>query len=81
MVASVVGPEGVGEPLKLVDGGTEEFYSLLRDRGFGESQATSLAQTLQVYAARTLFDTEHPDLPSAFTAQVESALEVSYVLS
>ena len=81
MVASVVGPEHVGEPLKLVDGGTEEFYSLLRTKGIGESMATSLCQTLQVYAARTLFQQEHPELPSAFVAQLENAQEVSLVYS
>jgi len=79
VVASVVGPERVGEPLKLVDGGTEEFYSLLMSNGLGESMAASLCQTLEVYAARTLFEGEHPDLPSAFMAQVENALEVSLV--
>src|SRR5262245_42031539 len=56
VVAAVIGPERVGEPLKLVDGGTEEFYSLLLTHGVGESMAASLCQTLQVYAARTLFE-------------------------
>jgi len=78
-VASVVGPERVGEPRALVDGGTEEFYSLLMGNGMGDSMAASLCQTLEVYAARTLFDSEHPALPSAFMAQVENALEVSGV--
>jgi len=81
VVASVLGPDRVGEPLKLVDGGTEEFYSLLQERGVGTSMAASLCQTLEVYAARTLFENEHPSLPSAFMAQVENALEVADVLS
>ncbi len=81
VVASVVGPEAVGEPLKLVDGGTEEFQSLLLERGFQASLAISLCQTLEVYAARTLFQGEHPDLPSAFIAQLENAQEVSDVLT
>lgn len=81
MVAAVLGPERVPEPLKLVDGGTEEFYSLLMERGFGTSLAASLCQTLQVYAARTLFSETHPELPSAFVAQVATAEETSLALA
>ncbi len=72
-VASVIGPERVGDTRKLVDGGTEEFYSLLMQHGYGQSLSASLCQTLEIYAARTLFSAEHPELPSAFTAQIENA--------
>ncbi len=77
IVASILGAENVKPPRELVDGGTEEFLSLLEEIGVGKSLAASLAQTLEVYAARTLFESDHPLLPSAFMAQVESALEVT----
>jgi len=79
LVASILGPNAVDEPLKLVRGGTEGFESLLLERGFGSALAASLSQTLEVYAARTLFESEHPELPSAFMAQVENAREVASV--
>jgi hypothetical protein len=79
-VASVLGPNQVTDPLKLVHGGTDGFKSLLSERGFGDALAASLCQTLEVYAARTLFEPRQPDLPSGFMAQVEKAREVSDAL-
>jgi len=79
LVASVMGATKVTDPMKLVHGGTDGFRSLLSERGFGEALAASLCQTLEVYAARTLFETKQPDLPSGFLAQVEKAREVSDV--
>jgi hypothetical protein len=79
LVASVLGPKEVTDPMKLVHGGTDGFKSLLGERGFGEALAASLCQTLEVYAARTLFESKQPDLPSGFLAQVEKAREVSDV--
>lgn len=77
VVASVLGPGNVIDPLKLVAGGADGFRSLLLEKGFTHPHAESLAQTLEVFAARTLFEREHPDLPSGFMAQVEQAREVS----
>ena len=79
LVASIMGTEQVTDPMKLVHGGTDGFKSLLGERGFGDVLAASLCQTLEVYAARTLFEPRQPDLPSGFMAQVEKAREVSDV--
>jgi len=80
LVASVLGSKQVADPMKLVHGGTDGFHALLCERGFGESLASSLCQTLELYAARTLFEGKQPDLPSGFMAQVEHAQEVSSAL-
>ena len=77
LVASVVGAERVTDPLKFVRGGTDAFQLLLEERGFGNVLAESLCQTLEVYAARTVFEPRQPDLPAGFVAQVERAREVS----
>jgi hypothetical protein len=79
LVASVMGSTRVPDPMKLVHGGTDGLRSLLTTRGFGDDMATSLCQTLEVYAARTLFEAKQPDLPSGFMAQVENAREVGDV--
>jgi hypothetical protein len=81
IVASVLGQEDVGDPMKLVNGGGDGFQALLVQKGVDESFAASLRQTLEVYAARTLFDDKHPALPAAFTAQVDNAMEVSGVFT
>jgi hypothetical protein len=81
LVASVLGPAQVLDPMKLVHGGADGFKSLLAERGFGNELAASLCQTLEVYAARTLFEDRQPNLPSGFEAQVEKAREVSYALA
>jgi len=80
LVASVMGPTQVPDPLKLVHGGTDGLRSLLGERGFGRELAASLCQTLEVYAARTLFESRQPELPAGFMAQVEKAQEVSLAL-
>lgn len=80
LVASVMGPAQVREPMTLVRGGADGLRSLLGEWGFAETQASSLCQMLEVYAAKTLFDARQPELPSGFMAQVEKAEEVSYAL-
>lgn len=77
VVASLVGPEVVTEPLKLVQGGTDSFHSWLADQGFADSQALPLCQQLEIFAARTLFEPRCPDLPSGFVASIEKAQEFS----
>ena len=77
LIASVLGPEKVVDPLKLVKGGAAGYRSLLEEWGFETAQAESLAQTLEVYAARTLYETRQPELPAGFIAQVEKAKETS----
>ena len=80
LIASVLGPEKVTDPLKLVKGGTAGYCALLEGWGFEPSQAESLAQTLEVYAARTLYEPRQPELPAGFLAQVEKAKETSDAL-
>jgi hypothetical protein len=80
LIASVLGPEKVTDPLKLVKGGAAGYRSLLEEWGFEPSQAESLAQTLEVYAARTLYEPRQPELPAGFIAQVEKAKETSDAL-
>ena len=79
VVASVLGPSNVVDPLKLVAGGADGFYHFLLEKGFTASLADGLRKTLEVYAGRTLFEKQHPELPSGFMAQVENAEEVSRV--
>lgn len=80
VVASVVGPNG-RDALQLVAGGTDGFRSLLAEWGVAPEQASSLAQMLEVYAARTLFEPACPQLPSGLVAAIERAREVSEVLA
>lgn len=77
VVASVLGRTAAPEPMKLVAGGADGFRSYLCASGIEKTQAASLAQVLEVFAAKTLFDPQQPDLPSGFMAQVEKAREVS----
>lgn len=79
LVASLA-PEAVVDPMKLVLGGTEGFRFWLREQGIIPEQADSLGQQLEVYAARTLFESECPELPPGFVASVEKAREVSRAL-
>jgi hypothetical protein len=81
LVASTVGQIDAGDPISLVREGASSFYALLLERGFGEAHAGSLAQTLEIFAAKTLFQPEQPDLPSAFAAQVENAQEAVLALA
>jgi len=80
VVASVVGPTVAADPVALVRDGANGFRSLLVEWGVGVEQATSLQQQLEVYAARTLFETKCPDLPSGFVSAIEKAKEVSGAL-
>jgi hypothetical protein len=77
VVASVVGKEFADDPMKLVKGGTDPFRSWLHEQGFEVSQAASLCQQLEVYAAKTLFDPRCPELSPGFVASVEKAKEIS----
>ena len=86
MVAAIIDREKLTalgmeiDALALVDKGTESFQRLLCDWGYAKEQADALSQMLLVYAARTLFDTTQPELPSGFIAQVERMMEVSDAL-
>lgn len=80
VVASIVGPDGIEDPMRLVRGGTDVFSQWLREQGFASSQAESLCQQLEVFSARTLFEGNCPGLPSGFVAAIEQAKEVSSAL-
>lgn len=85
LVASILGPEqvlelGIKEPVKLVSGGTDGFIHLLRENGYEPGQAAAMAQTLEIYAAKTLFEI-NPSLPSGFESLVIKAEEVKDALA
>lgn len=77
VVASVIGPDRVPDPLKMVKGGTDGFRTYLCASGMDDAQAAALCQVLEVFAAKTLYEERQPELPSGFIAQVEKAREVS----
>ncbi|HSE45790.1 MAG TPA: hypothetical protein VLA89_10745 [Gemmatimonadales bacterium] len=81
LVAAALGPEQVADPLKLVQGGSDGLRSLLLEWGWDDAQSTALCQQLEVYAARTLFQSACPDLPSGFVAAIERAREASDAIS
>jgi hypothetical protein len=64
-------------PLNLVKGGCEAFVSLCIEWGIDDTQARALGQTIEVFAARTLFEPGLPAFPSGFFAQIARANEVS----
>jgi hypothetical protein len=81
MVASVLGDEVADDPRKLVNGATDVFQEMLVGKGIDQAQAAALGQQLEVYAARTLFASACPPLPSGFVSAVNKAQEVSHELT
>lgn len=79
LVAALVGSERLEseDTLKLIGGGADDFLSLCKEMNIEDSQSRALAQVVEVFAAKTLFEHRLPDLPSGFTAQVTRAVEVS----
>jgi hypothetical protein len=82
VVAATLGPAALTEmevpaPMKLVSGGTEAFKSICKNWGLPETQASALAEMIEVYAARTLFEASPAPLSSGFVAHVERVLDVS----
>ena len=84
LVASTLGQAQTGEwgdLIRLVSGAAESFRQVLTASfDVDDAQARALAQMIEVYAARTLFDSDCPELPPGFVAQVEKAREVSNAL-
>lgn len=83
--AYIIGQEqlvdlGTPEPLQLVKGGTDAFYTLCLEWGVDSTQARALCQMIEVFAARTLFEPRLPQFESGFYAQIERAVEVSVSL-
>lgn len=77
MVAAAVGPSVAVDPAALVKDGADGFRAMLTEWGVPGGQAQSLQKMLEVYAARTLFETSLPELPSGFVSAIEKAKEVS----
>jgi hypothetical protein len=81
VVASALGESATDDPVKLVSGGTDGFRELLVEQGMEQSQAAALCRQLEVFAARTLFQPQCPELPSGFVAAVNRARETSVALA
>ncbi len=82
-VAAIIGREQLvklacAEPLQLVKTGTDTFITLCLEWGIDETQAAALAQMIETYAAKTLFEPRLPHFPSGFVAQIERANEISW---
>ena len=82
-LAAFVGPEMIDRlslaPLNLVKGGADTLQTLLVDWGYAIVQAKAISEMVESYAARTIFKSDHPALPSGFAAQFERAREASNV--
>lgn len=77
LVASALGPTAVPDPLKLVQGGSEDFGWLLSSV-LPEEHVSSICRMLELYAAKTLCE-QNPTLPSGLMAAIEKAREVEHV--
>lgn len=82
LVAALIGPEmvesiGAPAPLKLVAGGTDGFAKLLCDWGLAANQSEALAEMVEVYSAKTIYEQNPNPLSSGFAAHVERVLEIS----
>lgn len=66
-------------PPQLVRGGADTLQALLGEWGYATVQAKAISEMVESYAARTIFKSGHPTLPSGFAAQFERAKEASNV--
>lgn len=82
-VAAALGPEVIeklaANPATLVLGGADTFRKVLSSLGYSSTQSADIAETLESYAARTLFKTNHLSLPGGFGAHFERAKEAADV--
>lgn len=81
LVASLIGPDmvqqiGAPAPLELVSGGTDSFKKLLTDWGLADNQSAALAEMVEVYAAKTIYELDPGPLSSGFIAHVERVQEI-----
>lgn len=85
LVAAFVGVENLEKlkvtPHALVKGGADTLKVLLGEWGYSSIHSTAISEMVESYAARTLFKSDHPSLPSGFAAQFERAKEASSVNS
>ena len=68
---------GLDDSLLLVKKGTEVFVTLSLELGIAEEQALAIAQMIEVYAAKTLYEPRLPQFPSGLLTQIERAIEYS----
>lgn len=84
LVASIVGPEVVQkvgwDPVRLVRGGTDTFRDMLMYWDYSDKQAEAICEMIEAFAARTLYDSRLPQLPSGFASHLEHARELEYAL-
>lgn len=75
-IAAVLGAEtlkemGLSNTMALVTGGADNLRSLLKVWGYGKEQGDIFGQTIEVHAARTLFDLEFPEAGDQFAFLVQ----------
>lgn len=75
-VAAVLGSEtlkemGLSNTIALVSGGADNLRSLLKVWGYSKEQADLFGQTIEVHAARTLYDLDFPEVGDQFAYLVE----------
>lgn len=77
LVAAKIGEESLAQlrlqPIDLVRGGADGFTTYLVRIGYGAAQAKALAEMVEVFASRTIYDARQPELPTAFSAHLERA--------
>lgn len=80
LVASIIGPASVErlglEPRRLVHGGTDSYRDILIYWDYSPNQADAICEMIESFAARTLYDSRLPQLPSGFAAHLDRAREV-----
>lgn len=80
LVAHSIGPERLQQlgvdPVALTRGGADSLRELLAMWGYPEAQANALAEMVEVFAARSLFEERAPELPAGFEAQLARTKEM-----
>jgi hypothetical protein len=80
LVASAVGPMSLKQmnlvPRELVRGGSDALRPLLRSWDYTETQADSVCEMIEIWAAKTLLD-ERSSLPAAAEAQIQLLRELA----
>jgi hypothetical protein len=79
LVASVLGPATLAQldldPLRLVRGGADTLKAVLMQWGYSDLQSGAICEMIEGFAARTLYDSRQPQLPTGFSAHLERARE------
>ena len=81
LIAAAVGADALIQlqvtPQTLVKGGADTLRSVVNTWGYAGVQSAAIAEMVESYAARTLFQSQQPLLPSGFAAHFERAKEAS----